>query len=118
VTALEEYRKALTGATSESDDHELVHLADAAIAELEDENERLQVCGTCARCRAAGVCQSDWPLRSYATAIAPDKGLHSECWIGGALGWVAYWTEPEEEKQRVLADMEATGYEVKRGPDE
>jgi len=35
VSALEEYRKALAQATSESDDHVLVHLADAAIAELE-----------------------------------------------------------------------------------
>jgi hypothetical protein len=37
VSALEEYRKALAQATSESDDHVLVHLADAAIAELEAE---------------------------------------------------------------------------------
>ena len=35
MSALEEYRKALSAATSESDDHELARLADAAIAELE-----------------------------------------------------------------------------------
>lgn len=83
---------------------------DARIAELEDENAQLKVCGTCARCRAPGVCQGDWPLREYSTAHAPDRGLHSECWRGGNLGWVAYWVDPEEEKQNVLADMEATGY--------
>ena len=34
MSKLEEYRKALSAATSESDDHELARLADAAIEQL------------------------------------------------------------------------------------
>jgi hypothetical protein len=82
------------------------------ILQLKTENEPLKVCGTCARCRAAGVCQSDWPLREYATAHSTAYDLHSKCWRGGALGWVAYWTEPEEEKKNVLEDMKTTGYKI------
>ena len=103
---------------AEQAEKELAMLNDAEqlnyerILQLKAENEQLKVCGTCARCRAAGVCQSDWPLRAYATAIAYDKGRHSKCWRGGALGWVAYWTDSEEERKNVLADMEATGYSI------
>ena len=42
MSAVEEYRKALAKATSESDDHELARLAEAAIAELEAERDEVE----------------------------------------------------------------------------
>jgi hypothetical protein len=108
---------------AEQAEKELAMLNDAEqlnyerILQLKAENEQLKVCGTCARCRAAGVCQSDWPLREYATAHSTAYDLHSKCWREGALGWVAYWTEPEEEKKNVLKDMKTTGYRTPGEPE-